>query len=549
MKNNNLILIIARASGTKEVSRQNLRLVNGKPLLFYILKTSLSCKNCSTFVSTDSDEIEAYSKFYGAETIKRPKQLTKDQTTLEDIAIDALKKLIKKGFSFKKCLIIHPHFPLIKKQTINRFFSKLDKKIWVISGFENESKSGRHFAYFKKDNKHSRLIQIPNHVVEIKKIVSFDCETLLNRKKFENKIYGLEISKEEIFSPSNYHDFASLESMMNRKKIIVRVDGDKNIGLGHVYNMLTILNNMRNEDILILMNVKKNLGYKKFKEHLYNVKFFSNSTQLWKHIDEFKPDIIFNDILSTTSNYVRNLKSRGIFVVNFEDLGIGRKYADLVFNPIFENKKQLKNEFYGSKYACVREEFRIFKRKALTKKVKKIGITFGGVDKKNNTCKVLSIINQFQILKNIEIEVILGLGYMHKNKLDKIIKKMKDKDYKINFTERADMLSKHLADCDFVITSNGRTVFELAALEIPIISLSVNQREKQHNFVKESCVGFNIDFSKNSSGVILKRNIDKMMDISARKKFTKNLHKEDLLKGIDRVTSKILLEYNKTKRQ
>jgi len=549
MKNNNLILIIARSSGTKDVSRQNLRLINGKPLLFYILKTSLSCTNCSTFVSTDSDEIDAYSKFYGVETIKRPKQLTKDSTSLEDIAIDALNKLIKKGFSFKKCLIIHPHFPLIKKQTINRFFSKLDKKIGVISGFENESKSSKHFAIFKKQNDHSRLIQIPNHVVEIKKIVSFDCETLLKRKKFGNKIYGLEISKEEIFSPSNYHDFASLESMMNRKKILVRVDGDKNIGLGHVYNMLTILNNIRNEDILILMNSKKNLGYKKFKEHLYNVKFFSNSNEFWKNIEMFKPDIIFNDILSTTSNYIRNLKSRGMFVVNFEDLGIGRKDADLVFNPIFENKKQLKNEFYGSKYACVREEFRIFKRKALSDEIKKIGITFGGVDKKNNTCKVLSIINQFQMLKNVEIEVILGLGYMHKSMLDRIVKKMKNDGYKINFTERTDMLSKHFVDCDFVITSNGRTVFELAALEIPIISLSVNKREKQHNFVKESCVGYNIDFSKKSSEIILKRNIENMIKMSTRKKFMKNLHKEDLLKGIDRVTSKIMLEYNRTKKE
>ena len=179
MKNNNLILIIARSSGTKDVSRQNLRLINGKPLLFYILKTSLSCTNCSTFVSTDSDEIDAYSKFYGVETIKRPKQLTKDSTSLEDIAIDALNKLIKKGFSFKKCLIIHPHFPLIKKQTINRFFSKLDKKIGVISGFENESKSSKHFAIFKKQNDHSRLIQIPNHVVEIKKIVSLEFMDLL----------------------------------------------------------------------------------------------------------------------------------------------------------------------------------------------------------------------------------------------------------------------------------------------------------------------------------------------------------------------------------
>jgi len=547
MKNNNLILVIARASGTKEISRQNLRLVSGKPLLYYVLKTSLSCSNCSTFVSTDSDEIEAYSKFYGVKTIRRGKRLTKDNTSLEDIARDALKKLNKKGLSFKKCLIIHPHFPLIKKQTINKFFSQLDKKIHVISGFVNESKSDKHYGYFKKQKNYPKLIKIQNEVIEIKKIVSFDCQTLLKKEKVEKQIYGLEISKDEVFSPYNYHEFESLESMMNRKKIIVRVDGDKNIGLGHVYNMLTILNNFRNEDILILMNSKKNLGYKKFKEHLYNVKFFGDTKEFWTIIDKFKPNLIFNDILSTTSKYVNNLKLRGIFVVNFEDLGNGRKYANLVFNPIFESKKQLKNEFYGSKYACVREEFRIFKREAIRNEVKKIGITFGGIDEKNNTCKILSIINQFQILKNVEIQIILGLGYMHKKKFEKIIEKMKKNDYKIKFTEKANMLSKYLVDCDFVIASNGRTVFEVASLKIPIISLSVNKREKQHNFVKRSCVGYNIDFSRKNSESVLKRNIEKMMMISTRRKFMKNLDKEDLLKGINRVTEKILSEYDKIK--
>ena len=39
MKNTNLILIIARESGRRDVSKQNLRLVNGKPLLYYVLKT------------------------------------------------------------------------------------------------------------------------------------------------------------------------------------------------------------------------------------------------------------------------------------------------------------------------------------------------------------------------------------------------------------------------------------------------------------------------------------------------------------------------------
>ena len=81
--------------------------------------------------------------------------------------------------------------------------------------------------------------------------------------KNKNNIFGLEISSEEIFTPDNYHKFASLESVLKRKKIVVRVDADINIGLGHVYNMLTVLNNIRNEDLLIVMNDKKNLGLKK----------------------------------------------------------------------------------------------------------------------------------------------------------------------------------------------------------------------------------------------------------------------------------------------
>ena len=79
MNKENLILIIARSGGTKNVSKQNLRLVNGKPLLYYVLKTAKSCENCHTVVSTDSDEIIEYVKFFGGTVIKRSKILTKER--------------------------------------------------------------------------------------------------------------------------------------------------------------------------------------------------------------------------------------------------------------------------------------------------------------------------------------------------------------------------------------------------------------------------------------------------------------------------------------
>ena len=66
------------------------------------------------------------------------------------------------------------------------------------------------------------------------------------------------------------------------KKILIRVDGSKKVGLGHVYNMLTILHYLRNEEIIIVMHKKNNLGSSKFREQMYKHKFFQNDCELFK---------------------------------------------------------------------------------------------------------------------------------------------------------------------------------------------------------------------------------------------------------------------------
>ena len=60
-----------------------------------------------------------------------------------------------------------------------------------------------------------------------------------------------------------------------KKRILVRVDGSKNIGLGHVYNMITILKHYKNPTFLVVMNINKKLGHTKFKKFNFNVKFYS----------------------------------------------------------------------------------------------------------------------------------------------------------------------------------------------------------------------------------------------------------------------------------
>jgi spore coat polysaccharide biosynthesis predicted glycosyltransferase SpsG len=311
--------------------------------------------------------------------------------------------------------------------------------------------------------------------------------------------------------------------------------------------MLTILNQFRNEEILILMDKKNSLGKEKFKENLFDVNLISNQIDLFTQIQKFKPDIIFNDILNTDIKYIKKLKKENIFIVNFEDLGKGRIYSDLIFNPIFSTTSKLSNEFYGSKFACVRDEFRIFERTKIRRKIEKISITLGGIDNNNYTYKIVEIIYKNKILADITINIILGFGFKHKEKLIKLINLMREQKYKIVIIEKTDFISKYILDSDFVIASNGRTIFEIASLKIPMISLSVNSRERQHNFVNETKTGYQINMVKSSIEKELINSINNMTKFEKRKLFLKNLEKFDLKNGIERVVHLINYAYNAKK--
>ena len=286
------------------------------------------------------------------------------------------------------------------------------------------------------------------------------------------------------------------------------------------------------------MKNNNQLGASKFKKYRFKMKLFSTRNELEKIIEKFQPNVIVNDILSTTISYMNFLKKFNCIIVNFEDLGPGRKYADLVFNPIYYASSHSKNEFYGHKYACIRSEFRKSESPKIRKTVKNVVVTFGGTDPTNKTQNVIRFI-QNAGLKNIQWNVILGLGYSHRKEIKKIAKKMNEVGYSINIIEKTDNISEFVKNCDFAITSNGRTVFELAAMKIPMISIAVNHRERQHSFVRHTMSGFHMDSPSKLKIDRLSTNVKKMMNKKNRIGFINNMKKADLLHGINRVINEI----------
>ena len=98
---NNIIAIILARKGSKELKNKNIRLLGGKPLIYYsifLLKKINLIRNI--YVSTDCKKIAKIAKKFGAEVpFLRPKKFSKDNTTTEDALKYTLARIVKLKFS------------------------------------------------------------------------------------------------------------------------------------------------------------------------------------------------------------------------------------------------------------------------------------------------------------------------------------------------------------------------------------------------------------------------------------------------------------------
>ena len=68
----NILIVIPARGGSKGIPRKNLRLLSGKPLLYYSIKNALNSNyDLDLFVSSEDDEILNTAQKLGAKTHKR----------------------------------------------------------------------------------------------------------------------------------------------------------------------------------------------------------------------------------------------------------------------------------------------------------------------------------------------------------------------------------------------------------------------------------------------------------------------------------------------
>lgn len=298
----------------------------------------------------------------------------------------------------------------------------------------------------------------------------------------------------------------------NNKRIVIRADGSRLIGMGHLVRQATIA------EFLIKCGAEVIFCIRDFKEGVLflqkkNLVVKTMSIAVKKNPDiiiNLEPDIVIHDFLETDIAYMEKLKKElpKCFFVGFDDLGEGGVLHHVLFDAnrvpvekevVWDKNNLQAKRFFGANYIILREE--ITQVAATDKKIKVEAkdalVLFGGSDPAGLTLKL--VMDWIKDMPDIIFRVVLGPGMRDKHIVETHLVD------NVVFYENIDavQMANLMKDADLAIASGGISMFELACVGVPSIVLAQNKAEivNMHLFAEKQIIidmGLGLDVEKNT---------------------------------------------------
>jgi spore coat polysaccharide biosynthesis predicted glycosyltransferase SpsG len=374
-------------------------------------------------------------------------------------------------------LWLSPYAPLLTIDLINSARQVLqDSKKDLLKPVRHVKK-----RIYRKDNQTTLKTffeaELESFIVESNIFTLLRTELLLNNSERKLSILPWPI-EHDLLNIETYQDWWVCEKLLTRKRIVFRVIGNNKVGMGHIYRALTLAHEITDHELLFVCDCNDSVVVNKLAGYDYWLGIY-NPEEVVQKIIGLQPDLVINDILSTTREDVVPFQKNGIKVVNFEDVGEGASLSDMTVNELYDYPViSGKNIFWGSNYFFIRDEFLGTEPHIFHKDVNTILLAFGGTDQLNLSSKIYHHIKKFCKERDIFINIVVGPGYECFSKLEQDTKGMEG----VMLTKSTGVISNIMQKSQIAITSNGRTVYELAHMNIPSIVISQHERENTHTF-------------------------------------------------------------------
>jgi len=542
------ICVIPARGGSKGIKRKNLRFLSGKPLIQYSIENSLNSKYIDrVIVTTDDEAIKDFVSRFDVLIRERPKELAEDNVTLDPVIIDAINWYEDQYNELSDTVItIQPTSPLLTVKTLDDAIEYFVNKNFesLISVVDDTHLRWRimNDSFVPEYHKRVNRQWLPKTLKETGTFVISKRNLLKGGKRIGGRVGIYEVPVYESIDIDSPFDWFLSSSLMRRIKINFVVTGNNVLGTGHVYRALTLADLWLGNDINFLLYKVSTEVESLIRNRGYKVQHIESLNEVLNFIEKYS--IVINDVLDTPRDYVQNLKKRNIYVVNFEDLGDGSYEANLVFNALYERVDSPSNHKYGYKYECLNEMFFLEQPNDFNDDIKNIIITFGGSDPANLTMKTLKSIENIPLLDEINTKIVVGVAYKWYDELINYLSDSKWKNRSIQVMKNVTNMAKIMRKTDLAITSNGRTIYELISMGIPIISIAQNDRETMHLFARYSDSVKYLGIHCTVTEQDIRENVESLIfDKSKREKMYNSLPIEEIRKGSERVLRIIESEY------
>ncbi|MGH2110312.1 cytidylyltransferase domain-containing protein [Aerococcus urinaeequi] len=547
--NVNILAIIPARGGSKGIPRKNVLLLSGQPLISYAIQNAKSSGfQMDVAVSTDDQEITNVSNQFGAEVIRRNKKLASDEVTLDPVIFDAVQQMEgKTGKTYDYVITLQPTSPLLSADTLDSAIQKMlnDETIDTLISAVNDP----HLSWTTKEvkgvvtvlpNYEARLNRqyLPKNFVETGAFVITKRHFVKPDTRFGKNISVYEVPASESTDIDTKQDWWVAEKQLSKKNILIRVEGYSEIGLGHVYRGLSLAYSLMDHNITFVTSSKSDLAIKKLEDSFIKYEVIQEEHQLKEIIAKYDVDIVINDILNTSISYMEYLSQFSVRVVNFEDVGPGSALADAVINDLYAPQNTDSKYYWGSKYYLLRDEFLISKPSEFNEEVNNVFVIFGGVDPSNLTQKVLAAFEQINTNEDVEFTVVVGPGYAEFEKIQDIAE---NSALNISVFKDVNNMAEMMKRSDIAISSQGRTMLELASMNVPTILMAQNERELTHEFgyLSNGFINLGLGEAIDSSSIAL--TLEWLMNTpQIRRQMHNQMQKKDLRNGFKRVKSIIL---------
>ena len=174
------ILIIPARGGSTRVPNKNLRLINGRPLIYYSIQSAKLAGIKNIIVSTDSQEIATLAESEGVKVpFLRPANLSTSTSTSISVIIHVLCKL-KEEMDYLPDIVIFkpPTNPFLTPSSITKMMElkKTNRSIDSVLSIFKPRLSALNYVYYSQENK-----TIETQIYDIKGTKLYDIERSQDR--------------------------------------------------------------------------------------------------------------------------------------------------------------------------------------------------------------------------------------------------------------------------------------------------------------------------------------------------------------------------------